>query len=85
MQVINNEFTNIDPVNKIVEMTFSVDDVVYAKIIFNFENDETEIKGDLCKLIGYKDNPIDKDKYIKYIQLQKWMAEKVLEKYNKAN
>lgn len=81
MIILENEFSLIDPKNDVVEISYSINKVLLAKIIFNFQNDETEVVGDLYNLIGYKDTTIDKDKFEKYISVQKWMAEKLLRKF----
>lgn len=85
MVLIKSEYTNIDFNNKIVELTYYVENEEKVRLIFDIKNDRTDVKGNLYSLIGYKNNPLDKDKYIKYIQIQKWMAEKILENYSTNN
>jgi len=80
MILIKTEFTKIDNQNDIVEITFTIDGEVHSIIQFDFKNNTTVVTGDLYNLIGWVDNDTEREKYQKYIDAHRWLADKILNK-----
>lgn len=54
--MISGDWTKIDQVEKVTEITFSTKDELIAKMTFDFKNDKVLTEGDLSKVTGLEDN-----------------------------
>jgi len=80
MNLINTEWTKLDKENQIVELTYSMNNKVLAKLIFDYQKDTTEIVGNLYELVGWNHTDEDNNKYRQYIEVQKMFSKEILEK-----
>lgn len=56
MNLISGDWTRLDGEKKVNELTFSANDKLIAKLVFDHKNDKVTVEGDLSKVTGSEDN-----------------------------